>query len=189
MTEWWTYRLSDFLMFSPRTYWRLVENYNREMWPAQVVVLVATVAVMAIAASRGSRRWTVGAYVLFAAAWANVAWSFCLERYQDIFTGAGYLAAASGAQVLMLVAAAFTAQAAQMRSVSWWPAMVAVVGYPEVTGAAEWFGFMPDPTALATVLVVLGTQKPVLVRIGLSAVPFAVLVVGWGTRVNLAGVS
>lgn len=33
MSEWWTYRLSDFLMFSPATYWRMVERYNREVWP------------------------------------------------------------------------------------------------------------------------------------------------------------
>ena len=28
MSEWWTYRLSDFLLFSPRTYYRLFELYN-----------------------------------------------------------------------------------------------------------------------------------------------------------------
>ena len=30
MSEWWTYRLSDFLMFSPRTYHRLFELHNAE---------------------------------------------------------------------------------------------------------------------------------------------------------------
>ena len=34
MSEWWTYTLGDFLMFSPATYWRLVESYNRDVWPA-----------------------------------------------------------------------------------------------------------------------------------------------------------
>ena len=28
MSEWWTYRLTDFLLFSPRTYDRLFELYN-----------------------------------------------------------------------------------------------------------------------------------------------------------------
>ena len=39
MSEWWTYRLSDFLMFSPRTYYRLFELYNAEVWPGHWVGL------------------------------------------------------------------------------------------------------------------------------------------------------
>ena len=35
MSEWWTYTLSDFLLFSPRTYYRLLELYNLATWPAQ----------------------------------------------------------------------------------------------------------------------------------------------------------
>ena len=30
MSEWWTYRLSNFLLFSPRTYYRLFELYNSD---------------------------------------------------------------------------------------------------------------------------------------------------------------
>ena len=41
MSEWWTYRLSDFLMFSPRTYHRLFELTNAEIWPLQIVTLAA----------------------------------------------------------------------------------------------------------------------------------------------------
>ena len=33
MSEWWTYRPSDFLLFAPRTYYRLFELYNAEIWP------------------------------------------------------------------------------------------------------------------------------------------------------------
>ncbi len=29
MSEWWTYRLTSFLLFSPKTYYRLFELYNR----------------------------------------------------------------------------------------------------------------------------------------------------------------
>ncbi len=36
MSEWWTYTLSDFLLFSARTYYRLFELYNRDVWPAQL---------------------------------------------------------------------------------------------------------------------------------------------------------
>ena len=40
MSEWWTYRPSDFLMFAPRTYWRLFELHNEAWWPAQAIVSV-----------------------------------------------------------------------------------------------------------------------------------------------------
>ena len=33
MSEWWTYTLSDFLLFSPRTYYRLFELHHRALWP------------------------------------------------------------------------------------------------------------------------------------------------------------
>jgi hypothetical protein len=37
MSEWWTYSLSDFLLFSPRTYYRLFELYNLAVWPWHVL--------------------------------------------------------------------------------------------------------------------------------------------------------
>ena len=40
MSEWWTYRLSDFLLFSPRTWHRLFELYHAWLWPAQPLVLL-----------------------------------------------------------------------------------------------------------------------------------------------------
>ena len=35
-SEWWTYSLSDLLLFSPRTYYRLFELYNEAVWPMHV---------------------------------------------------------------------------------------------------------------------------------------------------------
>ena len=44
MSEWWavwsSYRPSDFLLFSSRTYYRLFELYNADIWPLQIVTLV-----------------------------------------------------------------------------------------------------------------------------------------------------
>ena len=37
MSEWWTYTISDFLMFSPRTYYRMLERYNTAIWPGQIL--------------------------------------------------------------------------------------------------------------------------------------------------------
>ena len=46
MSEWWTYRLSDFLMFAPRTYYRLFELTNAEVWPLQFVAIIAGLAML-----------------------------------------------------------------------------------------------------------------------------------------------
>ena len=48
MSEWWTYRPSDFLLFAPRTYYRLVETYNAESWPWQAVALAAALGKTAL---------------------------------------------------------------------------------------------------------------------------------------------
>ncbi len=43
MPDWSTYRLEDFLLFSPRTYYRLFELHNAAVWPGQVLALAAAV--------------------------------------------------------------------------------------------------------------------------------------------------
>ena len=48
MTEWWTYRPSDFLLFAPRTYYRLFALYNEAVWPAHVVTVALGIACLAL---------------------------------------------------------------------------------------------------------------------------------------------
>src|SRR5258707_15614550 len=48
MSEWWTYRLTSFLLFSPRTYYRLLELYNLAIWPAQLAGAAIGVAIVAL---------------------------------------------------------------------------------------------------------------------------------------------
>ena len=53
MSEWWTYSLSDFLLFSPRTYYRLFELYNAAIWPAQIGARASGVAILAARSAAG----------------------------------------------------------------------------------------------------------------------------------------
>ncbi|MCW5773784.1 MAG: MFS transporter permease, partial [Rhodospirillaceae bacterium] len=46
MSEWWTYSLSSFLLFSPRTFYRLFELHNAAIWPGQVAALVLGLAAL-----------------------------------------------------------------------------------------------------------------------------------------------
>ena len=97
--EWWTYGLSDFLMFSPRVHARLVAAYNDAAWPAQVPALLAGAALLALAAKARL------ALALLALAWATTGWAFHWSRYADIFLGAPWLAGACGLQALLCLAA------------------------------------------------------------------------------------
>ena len=68
MPEWWTYSLSDFLLFSPRTYYRLFELYNAAVWPGQVLaVAVGTVVAAMLWKPRSWQSRVVT--VLLAACW------------------------------------------------------------------------------------------------------------------------
>jgi hypothetical protein len=48
MQEWWSYRPGDFLLFSPRTYWRLFQLANEALWPLQIPVLLIGAAILAM---------------------------------------------------------------------------------------------------------------------------------------------
>jgi hypothetical protein len=166
MSEWWTYRLSDFLMFSPRTYSRLFELYNAEIWPLQIVAIVAGLAALFLI-WRGVHGRVVA--TALAAAWIFVAWAYHFERYATISTGAPYYAAGFALQALLLAWCAvrhdglrFDLQPAPVRwiglallaaGVALYPLLAPVLDRPWTQ--AEIFGLAPDPTAVATIGVLL----------------------------------
>ncbi|HEY1226717.1 MAG TPA: hypothetical protein VGF26_05300 [Ramlibacter sp.] len=106
MSEWWSYRLSDFLLFSPRTYYRLFELHNVAMWPMHVAALALGVALLVLAL-RGRER---AAGALLAACWLWVAWAFLLQRYATINWAAPWFAAGFAIEgIALLLASAFGA--------------------------------------------------------------------------------
>lgn len=155
MTEWWTYRPSDFLMFSPRIYWRLFASINEAFWPAQPLLLGLALAWLARA--RAMRLAAAG----LAVASALVAWAFLWQRFTPINWPAQYFALAFVVQAAVLAALAIggvlraSSRAARRRAgivlIGW-----AVLGQPWLAPAfgrpwsqAEVFGLAPDPTAIA----------------------------------------
>lgn len=161
MPEWWTYGLSDFLMFSPATYWRLVERYNHDVWPLQLLTIAAGVMLSWWAAARGPRAGKVVAAVL-APLWIWVGWAFHWQRYASINWGAEYVSAAFALQGLMLMVAAFTRPRARpvgpfQRGGGLLLVALALLAYPLAALAqgrpwshSEVFGIMPGPTAMGT---------------------------------------
>jgi hypothetical protein len=195
MTEWWTYGLSDFLMFSPESYWRLVARHNAAWWPAQLLA-GALPAALLFGLRAHSPRATRATWITLGLAWAWLGYAFYWRRYAEIFLAAPWLAAACGAQALLLTLAALLpmrhpgasrlAAAAGMLAVALcYPLLAPLTGHP--WPEAEVFAFMPEPTALATVGVLLGSRHPSgAPRMALAMVPLLVLSLGLATRWLLA---
>jgi hypothetical protein len=166
MTEWWTYRLSDFLLFSPRTYYRLFELYNAEVWPAHLAAIGIGIALLWCVTAGQARPWAArAACALLAACWLWIAWAYHLQRYTTINWAATWFAAAFAVQgVLLSIVAASTGARLHVRAgrdgrrrigltlllfaLFVHPWLGVVLGRP--WQQAELFGLAPDPTALGT---------------------------------------
>lgn len=182
MSEWWTYRPSDFLMFAPRTYWRLFELHNEAWWPAQPLLVLAGLLWMAWARQRAPVALRVGAAGL-AAAWAFAAVAFLLPRYAPINWAAGSFAIAFLVQALGLAILATRADL-YAKAPGWrWRAGAllggwALLGHPLLAPAlgrpwlqAELLGLAPDPNAIATLgflLCVGAASRPTRVLLRLA---------------------
>ena len=150
MSEWWTYRLSDFLMFSPAVYARMVERYHRELGPLPWVLLAVGLVLVALAATR--KPWAHRAVLLtLAVMWAWVGWAFFWQRYAQINWAAQYMAWGWWLQAALLVAAAVRPPAKKVSLGASYAGMgLAVAGVLLYAVHNQAFGLMPGPTALST---------------------------------------
>jgi hypothetical protein len=193
MSEWWTYRLSSFLMFSPTIFWRLVERYNREMWPLHGAMLAVGAAMLWLAVAR---RPSGGAVIAGALAllWLWVGWAFHWLRYAAINWGAVYFAAGFAIEAVLLVVSALLAMGRarlnspdpRIRSAGIALATFGIALYPFIAvlegrpwSQAEMFGLMPEPTALATLGWLLAADLPL--RRWLMVLPVISFLVGAAT--------
>lgn len=186
MSEWWTYRPSDFLMYSPRSWGRLLEGMHADLWPAQVAVflLAATALTRAWRRPHETARQVCG---LLGVAWAWIAWDFYWTRLAQISTGAPWMAAAAGLEVLLLAAMGWQPSSAgprrPWRAAGLALATSALVAWPVVAPLrglgwtqSELPGLTPDSTALFTIGLLLAL--PLRHRAWLLPVPVALLVIG-----------
>jgi len=172
VSEWWTYRPSDFLLFSARTYYRLFEIHNAALWPAQAAAIGLS-AVLLWLAVRGGRGAARGALAIVAAGWLCSAGPYFWARYATINWTAVWFAAAfalEGALLLGLASSracpALPARAPGSRLTTRRAVgaalMIAGIAYPVAAPLlgrpwtqAEMFGLTPDPTAIGTLGLLL----------------------------------
>ena len=185
MSEWWSYRPSDFLLFSPRTYYRLFELYNEGVFPAQIVAVALGLALLVLMRRPSPLPGRLAGAIL-AAAWLWVAIAFHSMRYATINWAAVFFAAAFVVEAACLAAAIFT---------NFWLLRCGTVGlglialavaYPLAAplfgrpwSQAEFFGLAPDPTVVATLGALLLAQG--WLRWTLAVVPLAWCAVGGAT--------
>ena len=197
MSEWWSYRPGSFLLFSARTYYRLIDTYNVDVWPLQLGALVAGVGALLWLAREHSILRDRALFAMLAAAWFWLAWGFAYNRFAAINWAALYAAAVYAAQgaALLWVGVVRGAVAFRQRPQPTDPAAIVIVvagliAYPLIGVAlgrpwsqAEVFALMPEPTAIVTLGLLLLAQP--LPR-GLFIVPVASCAVGgamlWALR-------
>ena len=162
MSEWWSYRPSSFLLFSERTYRRLFERYNAELWPGHLLALALGVGLLVLVLRGGTAALRV-ALAILAGAWLWTASAFLAERYVSINWAAGdfvvaFALEAVGLLVAAVVGASHTVAASRSgRAIGVGLLGIALAGWPALallprrsSAAVEVFGLAPDPTVLAT---------------------------------------
>jgi Family of unknown function (DUF6064) len=177
MSEWWTYTLADIKSFSLPTYYRLFELYNRAIWPAQIAAILAGLTILGLLRRTGARRGRAIAAIL-AACWVWVAVVFHARRYATLTWSARDYAWAFGLEAALL----FWSGGIRGRlTFARRPGGLAIflfglIVHPLIEPlfgrrwlAVEVFGVAPDPTAIATLgLLLLATGR---VRWELAAIP------------------
>ena len=169
MPEWWTYTLEDLQSFRLDTYYRLFESYNAAIWPAQVAAILLGVAIVRLL--RGPADAARGRIVaaILAASWLWTAIAFHAARYATIHRGAPWFAAAFGLEALILAWSGvvrgkltFERRGSPRALVGLTLFLFALLVQPlaGLLFGREWrqvetFGVAPDPTAVATLGVLL----------------------------------
>src|ERR1043165_8208267 len=159
MSEWWTYSLTSFLLFSARTYYRLFELANADVWPLQITTLAAGFAILYLVMRAAPWSGRVIA-ALLAALWLFVAWAYLLERYDAINFAARYYAIGFALQAALLAWTGVirdrlrfdTATIAAKIGIAMIAYALAIHPLIASLSARPWtqaeiFGLAPDPTA------------------------------------------
>ncbi len=183
MGDWWSYGLADFLLFSPRVYYRLFETLNTTWGLAVTAALIAGMVASGLAMRRGYRGNRV-VLILLAMIWGWVTAGFLWQYYQPINWVIPYFIPA------FIVEAGFMVMFAVRRMplrFGWRGdfssvagaalLLIAIIGFPfagliEGRGMiqAELFGSAADPTAIGTlgfILLARGTWRWLLLPVPL----------------------
>ncbi|GAB4137517.1 MAG: DUF6064 family protein [Sphingomonadales bacterium] len=163
MEDWQTYRLTDFIPFTPDVYWRLLERVNEAYWPLQFAAIALGIAALCLALLGKPR----GVLVLLAPLWLASGIGFHHRFYAELNWAATWFGWVFIIQAaLLIVLATFVRRPLPPRlGVIRLGAVIAIgalLVYPLLAGKfgqgfshAEILGLHPDPTAIASLGLLL----------------------------------
>ena len=160
--------LSDFLMFLPETWSRLVSGYHQDFWPLQIFALLSGLWILWLVFHPSARSDRLISTVL-CASWSWVGAVFHFQYFSTI----SWAAWAFGG-LFLLQAALFLVFGVMLNKIRYLPApsmtrrvavfivLFALLGWPAITAAvsgdpaqAGFFGLSADATSLATIGFIL----------------------------------
>ena len=195
MGGWLSYRLGDFVPFTPEVYMRLIERVNEAFWPLQGLTVALGVAALLLAL-RGYQRLSL---VLLAPIWIGCAVIFHFGYYGELNWAASWFGWAFIVEALLvLIVAALPADLSPRRPlgrrriiVAAALAAIGTIAYPFVAVVAgkgwthaEIIGLHPDPTAIATLGVLLLARHGAILAC-LITIPAAACLLGTLTLIPL----
>lgn len=176
MDAWWTYGITDLVLFTPETYFRQFELYHRDWWPMQLACLAMAVVILLCLWLRPARGGRVIA-ILLAASWGWVGWAFLHLRFAPIHWVANWYAVAFFLQALLLFIYGVSRRGMEFETgntvrtgigvVVLLFALLVMPATAHLSGRewmqAELFAMTPDATALATLGLLLLVKGQVAV--------------------------
>ena len=168
IADWRSYSAEQFVPFTPEVYFRLIERVNAAQWPLHLLVLLLVAAVfLSLLKGRGAP-----AGVALALLWVWAGQIFLARHYGELVWVGRWFAWAFVLQAMLLAVLGllgkvrWPANAAVPEWCGFGIAAFGVLLYPllaPLTGhewrQAEMIGVHPDPTAAATLGLVLGTMR------------------------------
>ncbi len=189
------YQLAEILMFSPETYYRMIELYNRAIWPAQFIALIVGLMTIAICFYKHRYQGRILASVL-AASWAWMSYGFLWKYYATINWYAVIYTFIYAMQAVILIWLGIVKDrivpsiGLNSSSITGMILLTyAILIHPALTGVyqslwhAEVAGLLPVPTLIATMGVILLAKGAPVKR--LLAIPFLSAIVGGATAWEL----
>ncbi len=189
------YPLAEILMFSAETYYRMIELYNRSIWPVHFLALLLGSGTILICFYKTQYQGRIVAATIMAG-WLWVSYGFFWTHYATINWYAIAYAAVYMVQVLALIWAGLfqnrirTAVTNDISSVIGVFLLVyAIALHPILTGSlnglwhTEVFGLMPVPTVIATLGIISLSEKTPSGM--LTVIPVIAAIVGGATAWEL----
>ena len=176
MSEWWTYSLTAFLLFSPRTYYRLFELYNADVWPLQIVTLAVGLAILVLIVARhrverprrrGDPRGALAVRRVGVSAGALRPDQLGGALFRDRLCASGGAAGVDRRRSAIGSGFRKPESASPARWIGLAMIVYALAIHPLIAPLsgrpwtqAEIFGLAPDPTAIATLGVLVAAARP-----------------------------